>query len=877
MALTAQTGSIITTSDAPAKSSGNMTLSAHDQIFANAPLTAGSTLTLQTTAGVITLSAGALTQAAGLITIASGAGINDQAAVTSTGGAISMNAQGGYLTIAAGANIASATDISLTSNHAINLSANVASSVGSITFVSPTVLGADVTANAPGAGGNITFESTINGAQALTLDAGNNVNLQAAVGSITPLTALIINSGNELNADVSIAAGHFTPNGGSGTTLLGPIVTTGGNITVAAALHSAGPVVLTAMQLIIEPAGDITGGAGVTLTGSTAFTMQNGATIAATNGSNLVITSDDPNLGSVANSLLGTGILVLQPASDGTQIDVGGAGPAFDLTDAEIATIGNQFTQVIIGRGTGNGFDSVAAGGNVSAPHVINDNGSGQIFVHSAVFNDAVTLRSAAATAPVVINGSLTTTGNNSSITVIAGNFLIVDGTVSVGGSGDITLTAAADGLGAGGVLIADQSNTTVSAANGNIHLNGAIVAIGSASATPTISAPNGSIDIETPSASAGGSIVITNANSQISAGQNLSIGSDAGTLPPASIQIQGNLTTAHDIVIQTTGDANFDQFRARSGGRIDVLANNNIATANGTFIATGGAVDLLADADHNGSGAVTQTGLDVSQPSTLSLDTGINSVKIAPTLRPSDQGKSYVTLTNTATTTAKGYITLVMYASPIQTLQATDQVIGRLHLYINLKPGASKRVLVPIKIPTTVAPGNYYIGLEQLPYSGIAVSGARGGVTVIDPNVSFTSQTVQVLLPQLTGSIHSTFDGKTISPGQTGKVTVTIKDSGAVRSLGFAKVDLYVSPDGLLDDAIRLHATIKNSVKLKVGQSLSIPVHVTLPYGLDSTQSYRIIAVIQPLTDAVNPALPSTTLVSTSAFSIPASARRAA
>jgi hypothetical protein len=333
-------------------------------------------------------------------------------------------------------------------------------------------------------------------------------------------------------------------------------------------------------------------------------------------------------------------------------------------------------------------------------------------------------------------------------------------------------------------------------------------------------------------------------------------------------VSIQGDLEVAGNIAIQSAGNADFSQFRGRAGGRIDVLANQNVTTNGGALIATGGAVDLQADADHNGSGTLTQTGTTLSQPTTLDLAANLNTVKLPTVVRAGDKGKVFVTVTNSAFGTAKGPITLVLYAAVGKGLQARDHVIGKRRLFIKMPGGASKSYAVKIKVPGSVTPGNYYVAAEQLPYRGAVSSGGDGtGLIVSDPNVSFTSNTYSVRIPTFTGTVSSTFDQTAVSPGRSGTVTVNVVNSGSVRSLGRASMAVYASIDGTMNNAVLLGSQI-TTLNLKPGRSLRTKVRVKAPGGFDSTQTYKTIVVITPIASSINPVQPATTLVSGSSFS---------
>jgi hypothetical protein len=103
----------------------------------------------------------------------------------------------------------------------IDLGGSEVSTSGTQTYGAPVTLNDDFAAASSGTGaaGDITFESTVDGAQALTVSTVGNLDFEAAIGGITPLTSLDI------------------PTGGS-TDLSGNVTTTGAQAFGQVALQS---------------------------------------------------------------------------------------------------------------------------------------------------------------------------------------------------------------------------------------------------------------------------------------------------------------------------------------------------------------------------------------------------------------------------------------------------------------------------------------------------------------------------------------------------------------------------------------------------------------------------------------------------------------
>jgi hypothetical protein len=135
------------------------------------------------------------------------------------------------------------------------------------------------------AGATITFSSTLNGAEPLTLTAGTgDITWTGAVGGTTPLGAITINSARNLTESAGLTAASVSQAAGTGTTTLNGAVNTtaaGGVsiVTNAIAVNSeimttgTGPVILNAGgALTIAAAGTITSDGAVALTGGSGIT-----------------------------------------------------------------------------------------------------------------------------------------------------------------------------------------------------------------------------------------------------------------------------------------------------------------------------------------------------------------------------------------------------------------------------------------------------------------------------------------------------------------------------------------------------------------------------------------------------------------------------
>lgn len=183
---------------------------------------------------------------------------------------------------------------------------------------------------------NITFTSTINGGQALTLNGGTGAILvQGAIGGTTPLTSLTATGGTvNVQAVTTTGAQSYTGT----TTLNGNLTTTNSNITLSSATTVAAPITLAAGTGTITASSTLAAGANA-----------------------LTLTADEIDFAGGANSVTGTGALLVQPSAAGTSIGVGGGAGTLDVSDTDIAALADGFSSITIGRSDGTGLTTISS------------------------------------------------------------------------------------------------------------------------------------------------------------------------------------------------------------------------------------------------------------------------------------------------------------------------------------------------------------------------------------------------------------------------------------------------------------------------------------------------------------------------------------
>ena len=344
------------------------------------------------------------------------------------------------------AGVATTGSQSYTANN-VGLSGNYTTDGSGVTVTGPTVLSGNVAIATTS--GNISFAgatSTVNGPYSLTLTAGTgNVVLGAAVGSVTPLTA-VTDSGYDLTLpDIT------TVND------LNQTYTALDNITLSQSRTLNAPVSFTA---------DSDGN------GAGSFILQNGVSLTAANNA-LSITAADISLGTSSTLSSGSGLMSIN-ATDGRNIYLGGpAGPIagqMTITGAELSLMSTSGGLSLNTTGAGSIFVNgitAAQSQNVTGPLNLNAQNTGSVsFIASPSTFHAIT-----ADAP----GGSTNVGVNLNSANAPIEFL-----TSVSVSGASTISSA------GGNILFDS---TLAVAN-NLTLNtvnGALTFLGPVGSTQTL------------------------------------------------------------------------------------------------------------------------------------------------------------------------------------------------------------------------------------------------------------------------------------------------------------------------------------------------------------------------------------------------------
>ena len=526
-----------------------------------------------------------------------------------TGGAVSFGAVGGTTALtsftATGATVTQNSTakttgaLSYTGTSAINLGGNVTTSGGVVTMTGPVTLNAGSTVDTTNAGGtaagaNITFTSTIDGAQALTLTGGTSgtITLNGAIGSNTALTSLAAtgaiiaqNSNVKTTGPVSYTGsnqidldGNITTSGAA-VTMNGPVALTttvlvdatngggtpaGANISFSSTINGAQALTLTggtsgnvavsgtvggttaltsltvtgnalAFQNIGGASSGVSGTTTLNAIGSIAFngTTYNANTMAFTAATNFNMNAGAPtSFSSNGGSLtFTTGVIRLSSNTNLTMNSSGGA-----ITVGNVDAVSNNLRTLSLNAGSGPvQVGAIGTAGVGEFASVILSGGN--LLIRGNIVTNNITLNSGALST-IYLGGSITTT--NSAITFPSA--VVRDTTnnvtISTGSTGaNITFQSTIDGD------VAYTRNLTLTAGTGNITLSGAVGATTPLGALTITSANN-----VTTNAITAGSIT------QLAGTGTTTFNGALNTNGPAGIVVVGNNFTFNGNITTTNG-----------------------------------------------------------------------------------------------------------------------------------------------------------------------------------------------------------------------------------------------------------------------------------------------------------------------------------
>ena len=523
--------------------------------------------------------------------------------------------------------------LDLTAGGGIVIDGNVSTS-GAQAYHSAVTLGADTVLASSGSG-NIGFDSTVNGAYALTVNTGGTTSFGGAVGGTTVLTSLTTDTG--------------------GSTMLG------GNVATSGAQAYNDAVALGADMTLATVNGAVSFGSTVDNATATkrALTVNAGTgavtfTGALGNGANGALTSLVTHSGTFnANALnIGSGGLAVTTTAGGI-----GQGGAFTVAGASsfnagsgtitLTDAGNDFTGAVslsnsgandvavsdagalmLGASTiGSGALTLTATGISQTGAIVQAAGGGAVTLDAGAGDLTLTNVGNDFTGPVTASGQAVritdataldmvgfTSASNKDVSLVAGGQLTLAPTITVidTGSGNLTLFSGTSLTTQGNL---SGNNVSLTGASG-LTLNNDITATGTltlASSTGGISQAGGNILAGSTSSLSGGTGAVSLA----------SVGNDfTGTVTASGSSISLTDMNALTAALTTGGNAVLTAV-----GNLAVSGSSNNLTTNAAATSFG-ATTVGGNLSTTAAGAISQTGT-LSVTGSSSLAAGANAITL--------------------------------------------------------------------------------------------------------------------------------------------------------------------------------------------------------------------------------------------------------
>jgi fibronectin-binding autotransporter adhesin len=560
--------------------------------------------------------------------------------------------------------------LDLTAGGGITINGNVSTS-GAQAYHSAVMLGADAILASTGSG-NIGFDSTVDGAYALTVNTSGTTGFGGMVGATTMLTSLTTNAGGS-----TILGGDVTTSGAQtysdGVTLGGNVAlaTAGSNVSFNSTVDNAST---TARNLTVNAGtgtvtfggavgGDVANGAlgalSVNSTGTTSFNGTVRSASLATNagggttlGDGNVTTSGTQTYGDTvtlgANAILaGTTVGLAAVTGTGNNLTVTGnamlAGPVSgvnvlqvtgttNLNTASVSTSGGQTYSgaVTLGAGTtlaSSGSGAIGFGSTVNGAHGLTVNTGGTTSFAGAVGGTtALTSLSTDAGGSTMLGSNVTTSGAqayNDAVALGADLTLATaNGAVSFGSTVDnatatkraLTVNAGTGAVTFTGALGANGALTSLVTHSGTFNANALNIGSGGLAVTTTVGgiAQGGAFTVAGASSfnAGSGAITLTDAGNDFVGAVSLSnSGANDVSVSDANALVLGASTLGSGaLTLTATGISQTGAIVQAAGG--------------GTVTLDAGAGDLtLTDAGNDFTGSVTASGQAVRITDATALD----------------------------------------------------------------------------------------------------------------------------------------------------------------------------------------------------------------------------------------------------------------
>ncbi|MDJ0595465.1 MAG: CHAT domain-containing protein [Pleurocapsa sp. MO_226.B13] len=479
----------------------------------------------------------------------------------------------------------SGTDIDTTS--AILDSSNPSGLGGEIALTAPNgiILGEINSSGSPN-GGNILLDGQVFLTQDVSLNTGSGA------GDITFTDS--INETQQLRLATGTGAIVFDGNVGDATPLTDLSITSAGNVEVADSITTVN---------------NITFNSPVTKTGNGTFsapTITFNSSLTAGDNSLTLTADEEISFGGGANSVTGTGDLILQPATPSRNIAIAGPGGTADalnlLTGNQSEALQNEQNDfnITIGREDGSGTITVTDSVTFADPITLQTL-SGDMFVNGTITgtdNASITLIGSGAT--TTLNADIVTAGEPIAIddSVVLGTDVILATTAQAQPGANIFIDGTIDGTTVG------TENLTLTAGTGIVEFGSAVGSETSLGELEVSSASNLTVpgNITTD-----GDITL---NSPVTITGNTTINAGSGAIAANEINSSGSVGNGVNVTLDSSGDIQVTSINAQGGsegqgGTVDITTEEDFR-ATDTFTDRNGITASISTAGGQGGGDIT-------------------------------------------------------------------------------------------------------------------------------------------------------------------------------------------------------------------------------------------------------------------------------
>jgi hypothetical protein len=613
---------------------------------------AATTLTQSAGAGTTTLNGAVNTDALGGVGLTGTNLAVNSTLATANSGTVTVS-QSGTATFATTGDISADGAVSLTATGGISTAGDITTTNDNVTYVSAVTLTGPVTVDTGAGAGNISFNSTVNGSEDLTLAAGTGtVTFSGIAGGTTRLEDVSIQSAGAVDIDAAFSAETLTQVAGSGTTTidaavdtnaLGGISLTGTNLAVNSTLTTANSGTVTVNQsgtATFAATGDILADGAVSLTAAGGISTAGDVT-----------TSND-NVNYVSAVTLTGAVQVAAGSGNITFSSTVNGGQALTANSSGTTTFA-----AAVGSTTALASLTTDANGTTAI------NGGAVSTVGAQTYNDAVTLgaNTTLAASTATFNGtlagggsSLTVTGNAvfgdaTADTVTGLSALAVSGVTAINTS---TVTTSGSQTYSGAVVLG--ADTTLTTTNSVVTFASTVDSSNLTARDLTVDAGSGAISL---SGTVGGTNVLDAITLNSTGTTTLSSAVTTGSLTTNA----GGITAINGGAVTTTGSQTYND-------AVTLNATANATTLTGTNIIFGSTVRSATD----GEDALTVTG---SGTTTFVGAVGDNSQRLA-SLTSNGGGTTVVNGGSVTTTGSQTYTDAVTLGADT-TLATTNSTVS--------------------------------------------------------------------------------------------------------------------------------------------------------------------------------------------------------